>query len=149
MIDSISSGSFRPPPPPSSNSSASLSEEQSSLISETLSNYDPDNLSEADATSIVESFAEAGISPSVAFADALAESGFDAKSIGDLAGVSKGGQPPPPPGGGQGSDELDLSSIVDYLDDVDDSSSSSTSFSALLAEKFGLSEGQSLINVTA
>ncbi len=42
---------------------------------------------------------------------------------------------------------------MDYLDELaseDETSSASTSsIAAMLAEKFGLSEGQSLINVTA
>lgn len=158
MIESIgSSGAFRPPPPPSNNTNASLSSEQSSLIEETLSNYDASNLSEADASAIVEAFSDAGITPSAQFADALAESGFDAREIGSLANVGEsqqGGQrPPPPPPNSDSSGGIDLSSVMEYLDSLSDSDTTSgansTSMAAKLAEQFGLSEGQSLINVTA
>lgn len=147
MIDSIGSSSFMPPPP--KQSSASLSSDQQSLIEETLANYDAENLTEDDALSIVESFSEAGISPSAEFAEALASAGFDAKEIGSLAGVG-GERPPGPPPSSSDSQEFDLSSVVDFLDTVsDDDDASSSGFAAKLAEQFGLSEGQSLINVTA
>lgn len=155
MIDSVgSSASFRPPPPPGAGEQGSLSDEQASLIEETLSAYDADNLSESDAASIVEAFSEAGIAPSGAFADKLAEAGFDAREIGDLAGVGgpeAGAQPPPPPPSGSASD-LDLTSAVDYLetlfDQKEETETDNASIAAQLAEKFGLSEGESLINIT-
>jgi hypothetical protein len=158
MIDSIgSSMASRPPPPPPSSSNNSLSSEQTSLIEDALSNYDASNLSSEDATSLVETFSEAGINPSSAFADILAASGFDAQEIGTLANVGDGGsaghRPPPPSGGEQSSSGLDLASVIDYLDSLPDSeslgSANTSSMAAQLAEKFGLSEGQSLINVSA
>jgi hypothetical protein len=72
MVDSIGSPSFRPPPPPGAGDQSNLSDDQTSLIEETLSGYDADNLTESDAASMVEAFAEAGIAPSSAFADKLA-----------------------------------------------------------------------------
>ncbi|MBL4630907.1 MAG: hypothetical protein JKY14_07030 [Paraglaciecola sp.] len=157
MLDSIGSASFRPPPPPpGAGGQSSLSDEETSLIEETLSGYDADNLTQSDAASIVEAFAEAGIAPSSAFADKLAEEGFDAREIGDLAGVgpSETGQPPPPPpppsSGGSGN--LDLTDAVDYLETLfegkDESETDNASITAQLAERFGLSEGESLINIT-
>lgn len=155
MIDSIgSSGSFRPPPPPNTNSSAKLSDEQSSLIADTLSNYDANSLSAEDANAIVETFSSAGLAPSAQFADALAEAGFDAREIGSLAnaGENQEARRPPPPSG-DSSAGLDLSSVMDYLNNLSDTdiaaSADSTSMAAKLAEQFGLSEGQSLINVMA
>jgi|TARA_R110000868_G_scaffold353788_1_gene614960 hypothetical protein len=152
MVDSIGSASFRPPPPPpGASGQASLSDDQTSLIEETLSGYDADNLTQSDAASIVEAFAEAGIAPSSAFADKLAEVGFDAREIGDLAGAksSESGQPPPPP---SGSGNLDLTDAVDYLetlfDEKDETATDNSSITAKLAERFGLSEGESLINIT-
>jgi len=152
MVDSIGSASFRPPPPPpGASGQASLSDDQTSLIEETLSGYDADNLTQSDAASIVEAFAEAGIAPSSAFADKLAEVGFDAREIGDLAGAksSESGQPPPPP---SGSGNLDLTDAVDYLetlfDEKDETATDNSSITAQLAERFGLSEGESLINIT-
>jgi hypothetical protein len=153
MVDSIGSANFRPPPPPpAAGGQSSLSEEQTSLIEETLSGYDADNLSESDAASIVEAFAEAGIAPSSAFAGKLAEIGFDAREIGDLAGVgtTEGGQKPPPPP--SSSSNLDLTDAVDYLetlfDEKDETATDNSSITAQLAERFGLSEGESLINIT-
>lgn len=152
MVDSIGNAGFRPPPPPSGAGGRSdLSEDQTSLIEETLSGYDADNLTESDAASIVEAFAEAGIAPSSAFADKLAEIGFDAREIGDLAGAkpSGAGQPPPPP---NASNNLDLTDAVNYLETLfnekDETDTNNASITAQLAERFGLSEGESLINIT-
>jgi hypothetical protein len=151
MVDSIGSASFRPPPPPpGAGGQSSLNDDQTSLIEETLSGYDADSLTESDAQSIVEAFAEAGIAPSSAFADKLAEIGFDARELRDLAGPSEAGQrPPPPPSSGS---NLDLTDAVDYLetlfDEKDETETDNSSITAQLAERFGLSEGESLINIT-
>jgi hypothetical protein len=157
MIDSIgSSVSFRPPPPASAGNNNALNSEQTSLIKKTLSGYDAKSLTEQDAQSIVKTFADAGINPSAQFAELLTEAGFDVQELGSLAGAGEGatgaasGQRPPPPPQGQG---VDLSSVVDYLDNLSQSTESnwsdSSSLTAMLAEKFGFSEGQSLINTTA
>ncbi|MBF7073891.1 hypothetical protein ISG33_10815 [Glaciecola sp. MH2013] len=146
MIDSISgSASFRPPPPPKNSSSSELSSEQSEFIEKTLSSYDANKLTEQDASDIVNSFAEAGIKPSAGFADLLAESGFDARELGDLAGVGGAREQRPPPQ----SSASNLSSVVDYLDGLSDTSSSETSGSLAetLSQKFGLPEGQSLLSI--
>ena len=102
MIGSISSaGSMPPPPPPGSE--AAITDEQQTALSEILAEYDSENLTEADAQSIVESLSEAGIQPGQAMASAISELGFDAAEIGDLAGVGpgaggeEGSMPPPPP----------------------------------------------------
>ncbi len=90
--------------PQQSNNSPSLSDNQLKTIEETLAQYDTDNLTESDAAAIVEAFSEAGIQPGRELESAMAEHGFDAKSVGELAGVegkgsaqSAGGHPPPPP----------------------------------------------------
>ncbi|MFT2091221.1 hypothetical protein [Paraglaciecola sp. 2405UD69-4] len=151
MVDSIGSASFRPPPPPSGGQS-NLTDDQTSLIEETLAGYDADNLTEADAASIVEAFADAGIAPSGAFADKLAEVGFDAKEIGSLAGAgpSDANRPPPPPP--DSSSSLDLTDAVDYLETLfeekAETETDNSNITAQLAERFGLAEGESLINIT-
>ncbi|GEA13608.1 hypothetical protein [Alteromonas sp. KUL49] len=148
MIDSVSGG-FRTPPPPRDGSNDTITDEQSSLIEETLSNFDAENLSAEDAASIVEAFSEAGIGPSPAFADALAEAGFDAREIGDLANVGSGNRPPPPPP--QSESSVDLSSVTDYLESLSDDEIQSSTGSKLaekIAQEFGLTEGQSLIDET-
>lgn len=148
MIDSIGSGFGPPPPPPQSKSGeASLSDEQTSLIEETLANFDSSSLSSDDAASIVSTFSEAGIEPSAEFAELLSEAGFDAREIGDLAGVGQR-QNQPPQGSAQ-SEGLDLTSVASYLESLSNDTSSGQSLSSQVAQQFGLSEGQSLINVTA
>lgn len=124
----------------SSKREGSLSLEQQTLIEETLAQYDASSLTEADALAIVETFSEAGIEPSKEFASALSSLGFDAKEIGDLAGISgngaggpsgggrpAGGPPPPPPSDEEVSSVTDLLEILLSSDDEDDSSTSSTS----------------------
>jgi len=63
-----------------------LSNDQRQLITDTLSEFDADKLMEADAQSIVETFKEAGIRPGRELAELMSESGFDAKTVGELAG---------------------------------------------------------------
>lgn len=85
-----------------------LSDEQKSLIEETLSGFDPENLSQEDALSITETFKEAGIQPSPEMADLMAEFDFDAKAVGEQSGM----QPPPPP-----SENSDIASM-DITDEL-------------------------------
>ena len=159
MISSINSGMTMPPPPPKGGSEQNLTEVQQNLISETLSEYDVDNLTEADALSITEAFAEAGIQPGLALEKAVAESGFDAKSLGDLANVSEeGSRPPPPPPPKQSSEEI--TSMVDYLAELMEeklaendgtglSDNDKQSILTQIFEKFDIEEGQSIINTSA
>jgi hypothetical protein len=133
MIDSISSqysvnisATYN-----SSSSSKGLSSSQLETISSTLSQFDSSSLSEDDAKSIVETFSAAGIEGSKELASAMEEAGFDAKEVGDLAGLGGpqgggGGMPPPPPS----EEEFDsVSSLLDtlfnYEDDEDISSTAS------------------------
>jgi hypothetical protein len=92
----------------STNNSSSLSTEQRQLIEDTLAEFDPDQLTESDALSIVDAFTQAGIQPGREMAKAMSSAGFDAKTIGDMAGVGgpqqRGTPPPPPP-----SQSLDIS----------------------------------------
>lgn len=90
---------------------SSLSQEQRQLIEETLAKYDAQNLTSPDASAIVEIFSEAGIQPGRAMAEVMAEFGFDARSVGDMAGIgpARGEGPPPPPGGNGGVQKLNIS----------------------------------------
>ena len=155
MIDSISSG-MPPPPPP--RTEQNLTDEQQSLISETLSQFDVDNLSESDAMSIVEAFAEAGIEPGSALETAMADAGFDAKTVGELANVSEQASMPPPPPPQQSSEEI--TTMVDYLTELVEEKFTENNINALseedkvlilsqVFEKFGIEEGSSIINTTA
>ena len=156
MINSINSGASMPPQP---RTEQSLTSDQQSVISDTLSEFDVDNLSETDALSIVAAFSEAGIQPGLALEKAVSEAGFDAKSIGELANISEeGSRPPPPPPPNQSSD--DISSMVEYLAELLEeklASSNSDSLSdedkqsilAQVFEKFDIEESDSIINTTA
>ncbi|WP_445946849.1 hypothetical protein [Shewanella sp.] len=154
MISSISSAAAMPPP----RSEKSLTQEQQTLITETLSQFDPENLTESDAISITKAFSQAGIQPGKALGSAISELGFDAKNIGDLAGVEKTGRKPPPPPPQQESQ--DLSPILDFLatlmeeklaanDNKTLSDEDKQSIINQTFEKFGMEGQSSLIDVSA
>jgi len=160
MINAMNAGMSMPPPPRAGASTEqNLTEDQQSFISDTLSQYDVDNLTEADALSIVEAFSEAGIQPGLALEKAVSSSGFDAKFLGDLANVSeKGSRPPPPPPPSQSTEEI--TSMVDYLAELMEeklaasnsnelSDEDKQSILALVFEKFDIEDGESIINTTA
>jgi hypothetical protein len=64
-----------------------LTDKQAQLVKDTLSKYEPNNLTEADAKEIVSSFREAGIRPSKALKEAMLAEGFDAKEVVKKAGT--------------------------------------------------------------
>ena len=157
MIDAMNAG-MSMPPPPRLGSDKALTEEQQTLISETLAEYDVDNLTEADALSITEAFAEAGIQPSLALEKAVSNSGFDAKTIGDLAKVSGEGNRPPPPPPQQSTEEI--TSMVDYLAELLEEKLAANNGNRLsdedkqliladIFEKFDIEDRDSIINTTA
>ena len=139
--------------PQQSSQAAKLTTEQSDFVKETLSEFDAENLTEENAQSIQAAFKEQGIEPTKELADLMSELEFDAKSIGD-AGRAEGQRPPPPPA--QNSlESVDTDEVVSYLDELLTEYSSQLSdedkesILASVQEKFGLSEGDSLLNVTA
>jgi Ca2+-binding EF-hand superfamily protein len=151
MINSIGAGGSMPPPPPKN--AQPLTEEQKQLLTETLSEFDAENLTESDAQSVVKALSEAGIQPSNELEHAIAELGFDAKNIGELA---KGEHRPPPPQ--QSSEEI--SSISDFLAEMVAEKLTNTGSTELssedkedilskLFERFDIDEGDSIINTTA
>jgi len=133
-----------------------LSQEQQDLIAETLSQFDTENLSQDDAIKIVEAFAQAGIQPGTALEETMAEHGFDAQQIGDLAQVSQeGNRPPPPP---KQSSE-DVSSMGEYLTNLVEQTLAENNSTELtdedkqsilskLFEKYDVAEGSSAINTS-
>ena len=96
MIESVSSG-MMPMPSHQQTNGASLSGDQKQLISDTLSKFDANNLTESDAKSIAATFSDAGIRPGKDMAEAMAASGFDARTVGEMAGAQL-----PPRGGSMG-----------------------------------------------
>jgi hypothetical protein len=153
MINSINAS--MPPPPPRSDQN--LTEDQQMLISDTLSQFDAENINEADAQSIIEALSEAGIQPGAALEKAMSEFGFDAKTMGDLANASgQGNMPPPPPK--QSTEEI--TSMVDYLKELLDEKLEQSTTESLsdedkqsiltqVFEKFGIESGESIINTSA
>ncbi|WP_440877576.1 hypothetical protein [Thalassotalea sp. PLHSN55] len=145
---------------PTQRAEQSLSADQKTLIEETLAQFDGDNLTQADAASIVEAFAQAGIEPSKVLATAMDELGFDAKAIGDLANgdlanVDAGHRPPPPK---QSSEEI--TSMVEYLSELVEEKLAENSTSGLtdadkeailvqVFDKFDIERSESIINTTA
>lgn len=96
-----------------------LTNEQQQSIKDTLAEFDAGNLSASDAASIVKAFNEAGIQPDAALEAAMAESGFDARTVGDMAGVTQSRTPDPPPGGGGQAGQLSLSDeMMSNLNDL-------------------------------
>ena len=112
----------------------SLSAEQTSIIEDTLSKYDANNLSQSDAQEIVKSFQEAGIAPSKALESAMSASGFDAKQVGDLAGVGRGERPmgPPPPKKEEMASVSELLQSLLGTDETDSSTANTSSFNTIL-----------------
>lgn len=158
MVSSISSSSINAGMSmPTQKNTQSLTSEQQAFITNTLSQFDADNLTQESATSIIEAFAEAGIQPGTALEASLTELGFDAKSIGDLANISgDDNRPPPPPK--QSSEEI--TSLVDYLTELMEekyaannnnelSDDDKQSILAQVFEKFSIEDGDSIINTTA
>lgn len=116
----------------SSSNSSSLSSSQLETISSVLQNYDASNLSSEDATAIVQAFEKAGIEPSEDLASAMKSEGFDAKEVGDAAGVGGpqggGGMPPPP----SAEEESDISSLLDALLSTEEDEDSTSSISDVM-----------------
>lgn len=134
-ISSVSSSQVYQPQTSSASKSSSLSTDQQVFIADLLSQYDSESLSASDAQEIVKALQEAGIEPSKAMESTMAASGFDAKEIGDLAGVGKGdgaGRPmgPPPPKKEEMSSVSDLlESLLSSDEEEDDTTTSTTSSS--------------------
>lgn len=153
MIDNIDNGMSNPPMRIKQN----LTEEQSLLISNTLSEFDVENLNDVDAKNIVEIFSQAGIQPGQALEKAVSSLGFDAKEIGELANTArKGERPPPPPQ--QSSEEI--TSMVEYLTELleeklaankGDNLSEEDKQSILkqTLQKFNIEDADSIINTSA
>lgn len=140
-----------------------LTDEQVQGLDDLMSNYDTDDLTDADAQTIVTSISELGITPGKELASALAGYGVDARELGDQAGV---GRPEgPPPGGGKGGkgggedatagvDDAALSVLESLLEALEDSEetdeTTETDFSALLQselEAAGLDPTQSIMDI--
>ncbi|MGO2371793.1 hypothetical protein NDQ71_06815 [Pseudoalteromonas sp. KG3] len=149
MINSISSGAnFEPM---QRQKAEPLTSEQTKLLNETLAQFDPENLSSADAQSIVTAFQEAGIQPGQEMQELMADAGFDAAQVGEM-GRPEGGRPPGPPPQG-GVEQVNTEDVVSYLDELLENYSEQLndedkeSILASVQEKFGLSQSDSLLSL--
>ncbi|WP_019615739.1 hypothetical protein [Psychromonas ossibalaenae] len=127
----------------------SMSTEQRETATELLSNFDADALSSDDAVYIVAGLADAGISPGKELAELMQDNGFDAHSIGEMAGAESGRMPPP---AGEGQSAEILTYLEEILAEYDSSKLSDTDKDSILAavqSKFGLSSADSIIDITA
>jgi hypothetical protein len=113
MVSAVSSQNV------SSKNDTSLSSYQKEFIATLLENYDSSSLSSEDAVAIVSALKDEGIAPSEELASVMDESGFDAREIGDLAGLGGADMPPPPPpqSGNQYSEEEE-SYVTELLDSL-------------------------------
>ncbi|MCF4010777.1 hypothetical protein [Rheinheimera sp. UJ63] len=154
MIGSINSSAGMPPPP---RNDKPLTAEQSTLITDTLAEYDLDNLSDEDASAIVSIFNEAGIQPGKALQAALAAEGIDAKALGDQVKKTKDAAAN---SAQLTQDTQQLSEITAYLTELLESKyaekgaenltdDDKTSIYAQVLEKFGLTQRESIIKTTA
>jgi hypothetical protein len=133
--------------------SSKLTEQQGQKLTELLTNYDADNLSENDAKEIVSQIKELGIKPGSGLASALETSGIDAKGLAELAGIQgaegakpSGGPPggggpggsggPPPGGGGKGRDSVDDTAVSLIADALESYTSATSSTSESTTESF-------------
>ena len=137
MIGSISSSSsmMTMPSASSSRQSSQLSDTQKETIFSVLSQYDSDSLSASDASDIVASFKDAGITPTKELAQELDALGFDAQAIGDLAGAKpQGGMPPPPPPSEEEENSLSelLQSLLETEDEENEDLENTQSFEELM-----------------
>jgi hypothetical protein len=129
MVSAVSSQSV------SSKNDTSLSSYQKEFIATLLESYDSSSLSSDDALAIVSALKDEGIAPSEELASVMDEAGFDAREVGDLAGLGGAGMPPPPPpqSGNEYSEEEE-SYVTELLDallgtDEDDESVTTSSVS--------------------
>lgn len=145
MISSISNA-MPPPPPGGGQQGASLSTDQLEGLNALLEGYDADATSAEDAAAIVEGIEELGITPGPALASAMADAGFDARAIGDQAGVGGPGQSAG--GAGQTSSEA-LTALTTLLADQDISDMSDSDWAEIGAqmEELGYAREGALFNV--
>ena len=121
------------------------------LISETIENFDPDNLTREQAIEIVKNFSAAGFNLGKELADILVESGFDVCEIGSMARVSIAFSETI-----SASTKTNLVDLVNYLDvsleqiggePLNDGDKQGVYDS--LHERFGLAGDESIISITA
>ena len=97
--------------------SQGLTDDQKTTITEILSQYDPENVTEEDAQAIFQAFKDAGITPTRGMKEVIEAAGFDAEDL-----RSKGmtdNQMPPPPSQSSGVNLSALQSLQEILNQYD------------------------------
>ncbi len=127
-----------------------MSSEKKEQVQEVLSQFDSENLSANDASSITESFKELGIAANLELKELMTESGFDAENIGEMAGVTNKQMPPPPQHTTENSSDI-VSFLDQILEDFNDklSEDDKASIMSALQDKFSLGKTDSLVDVQA
>jgi hypothetical protein len=150
MISSVGSATQMQAIQSTQSTQAKMTADQKDQLQELLGEFSVDSFSSDDATSMVDAIKEIGIVPGQELEDIMADSGFDAKSIGDMAGAGMPPPPPPPQSSGENSSEM-LSFLEELLEQYDGEISSDNKDSILAAvqEKFGIEDIDSLISVQA
>ena len=132
----------------------SLTQDQKNTIESVLNQFDPNNLSDEDAISIVSAFNDANIQASAELKNTMESFGFDARKVGEQAGVerqSNGGQGMPPPPQNSGINQENFELLQSILEQYEDLSKLSDQDKVNLSEELlqaGLLEPGALINTT-
>lgn len=134
----------------------SLTDEQKQTIQDILSEYDPDEMTEADAKEIFKAFEEAGVRPSMGMREAIEEAGFDAEELREMGrpagGPPPGGQPPMESTGSSNQISVSmmqsLQTILNQYDLTNLSSDDQTNLMQQLTEA-GLTSTGSILDLSA
>jgi len=154
MINSIGSNVQMPSQQSMPAKPQEMTSDQKGQVEDILKQYSADSLSAEDALTIVNSFEELGIAPGQELEQVMADIGFDAKSVGEMAGLQEPGEgqmPPPPPQ----SEVTNSTEMVSFLEEILESygdqlsDEDKDSILAAVQEKFGMEDSSSLIHVKA
>ena len=99
--------------------SQGLTDDQKNTITEILSQYDPDNVTEEDAKAIFQAFKDAGINPTRGMKEVIEAAGFDAEDLRSKGMTDNQMPPPPPPGQSSGVNLSALQSLQEILNQYD------------------------------
>ncbi len=141
-----------------------MTDEQTEGLDALLSDYDLEDLSDDDASSIVSGISDLGIAPTEELAAVLSEYGVDAKGLAEQAGTRP--PPPPPPADTETEDdtsgvdeaalevltsvleELSASEETDETDEVEDTSAETLKdLLALRLEEAGLASDTKIVDL--
>ena len=99
--------------------SQGLTDDQKNTITEILSQYDPDNVTEEDAQAIFQAFKDAGITPTRGMKEVIEAAGFDAEDLRSKGMTDNQMPPPPPPSQSSGVNLSALQSLQEILNQYD------------------------------